>query len=60
MHRHLAGGFGEGDQRRAVARDPPDVQIVMSPRAREPLVQLGAVRFELRDPGLVRIDVVAP
>ena len=41
MHRHLAGGFGEGDERRAVARDPPDVQVAMRPRAREPLVQLG-------------------
>jgi hypothetical protein len=43
MHRHLAWGFGEGDQRRPVTGDPPDVQVAMSPRAREPGVQFLAL-----------------
>jgi hypothetical protein len=34
MHRHLARRLGKRDQRRAVACDPPDVKVTMSPRAR--------------------------
>ena len=58
MHRHLAGGKSECDQRRAIARDPPDVQIAMSPRAREPGVQFLALGLKLRKLRLVRREVL--